>query len=148
MARRARGGIVAGVAREGGGVKHPWVIYIAKDDAATVAALRLSNGIEVAESADQIWLRGKGGCETLELKLAGLPALERFEWLNSNKLRRLDHRVPSRRLPELAWSPITAWSEVRFSLPSFPGDLPAKVALRLVRSLHEQPPALLLTSIV
>jgi hypothetical protein len=137
---------MARIAREGG-VKHPWAIYIAKEDSATLATLRLTNGIEVGENGDQIWLHGKGGSETLEPKLASLPALERFELLNSNHLRRIDQRVPSRVLPELAWQPISAWSEIRFPLAAFPADLPAKVSLRLVRSFEEREPALLLTSI-
>jgi len=147
MAQRARGGIVAGVAGKGGCVKHPWALYIAKEDSATLTALRLANGIEVAENDDQIWLRGKGGGETLEPKLAALPALERFVWLDLDKLCRIDQRVPSRRLPEFPWKPINAWSAVRFPLAAFPADLPPKVSLRLVRSYEEQRPALLITSI-
>jgi hypothetical protein len=147
MARRARRRIMAGIAREGRGVKHPWAIYIAKEDCATLAILRLRNGIEVAENGDEIWLRGKAGEESLDTKIAALPARERFEWLNFDKLRRIDQRVPSRRLPELAWKPINTWSEVRFPLAAFPADLPAKVELRLVRSFEEQQPTLLLTSV-
>ena len=128
-------------------MKHPWAIYIAKEDSATLTMLRLTNGIEVAEAGDQIWLRGKGGNETLEPKLAVLPALERFELLDRNKLRRIDQRVPSRQLPQLAWKPINAWSEVRFPLAAFPADLPSKVSLQLVRSFDEHEPALLLSSI-
>src|SRR4051812_33209224 len=147
MAERARVRTLAGAAREGRRVKHPWAIYIAKEDSATLATLRLINGIEVAETDGQIWLRGKIGSETLEPKLGSLPALERFEWLDGNKLRRIDQRVPSRRLPELPWKPISAWSQVRLPLAAFPADLPAKAALRLARSTDEQPPTLLLTSI-
>ena len=147
MAERARRRIVAGAAREGGGVKHPWAIYIAKEDSATLASLRLINGIEIAENDAQIWLRGKTGDESLEPKLAALPALERFEWLEANKLRRIDQRVPSLRLPELQWKAISAWSQVRVPLAAFPADSPAQVALRLVRSTDEQQPTLLLTSI-
>jgi hypothetical protein len=128
-------------------VIHPWAIYIAKEDSATLASLRLISGVEVAETNGQIWLRGKGGSETLEPRLASLPALERFEWLHENKLRRIDQRVPSRRLPELQWKAIGAWTQVRLPLAAFPADLPAKVALHLVRSTDEQPPTLLLTSI-
>jgi len=147
MAQRARRRIVAGIARESSGVNHPWAIYIAKEDSATLGALRLISGIEVAEEDDHIWLRGKAGDENLEPKLAALPALERFQWLDANKLRRIDQRVPSRRLPELPWKNISAWSQVRPPLAAFPADLPAKVALRLVRSTEEQQPTLLLTSI-
>ena len=147
MAQRARRGVVAGLARESGIMKHPWAIYIAKEDSVTLASLRLINGIEVAESDGHIWLRGKGGDETLEKKLAALPASERFEWLEANKLRRVDQRVPSRSLPELQWKAIGAWSVVRLPLAAFPADLPTQVALRLVRSTDERQPTLLLTSI-
>jgi hypothetical protein len=137
---------VAGAARKGGCVKHSWALYIAKADTQTLASLRLDRGIEIAEAEDCVWLRGKAA-ESLEQKLAALPALERFEWLSTNKLRRVDQRVPSRHLPETAWKPINAWSQVRLPLAAFPADLPEKIALRLARSGDEQEPSLLLTSI-
>lgn len=128
-------------------MKFPWAIYIAKEDRATLAGLRLVQGIEVGERADEIWLRGKPIADSLQSKLAGLPALERFEWLVSNRLRRVDQRVPSRALPQLSWQPIATWSEVRLPLAAFPADLPAKIAARLVRSSEEKQPHLVLTSI-
>jgi hypothetical protein len=147
MAERARHRTLAGFAREGCCVKFPWAIYIAKEDRATLAGLRLVHGIEVGEGSSEIWLRGKPVADTLQSKLAGLPALERFEWLPSNRLRRVDQRVPSRALPQLPWQPIATWSEVRLPLAAFPADLPPKIDARLVRSSDEKQPQLVLASI-
>jgi hypothetical protein len=138
---------VAGPARKESGVKHPWAIYIAKEDGATLAALRLFEAIEVGEREGEIWLRGRAGSEALDTKLAALPALERFEWLATNRLRRIDQRVPSGTLPELAWKPIATWTQVRMPLAALPAEPPAKAKLVLTRSTVERDASLLVTSL-
>lgn len=126
----------------------PWAISIAREDASALAPLRLSAGIEVAEGMREIWLRGKSADEGLLHKLSGLPARERFEWLATNQLRRVDQRVPSARLPELRWQPIAGWVQVELPASAFPAFEPRSISLRLARSQVEREPELLLAATV
>jgi hypothetical protein len=133
------------VARVEKAVNFPWAICIAQEDAASLAALRLMGGIEVAEDGSQIWLRGQRADERFEARLAGLPAREKYEWLPSNQLRPVDRRIPSARLPELPWQALNVWLQVSLPTPALAAIHPPTTPLRLVRSTHEQEPELLLT---
>ena len=97
-------------------MKFPWAICLAREDAGSLASLRLQAGIELAEDGNTIWIRGRATDETLTAKLAALPAHGRFEWLAPQQLRRLSERIPADRLPTVTWQPLAAW--LRLSLPA------------------------------
>lgn len=126
----------------------PWVICLAREDAAALAEQRLANGLEVAEAGADLWLRGPPGEDALDAKLAAVPASGRYELLAANQLRRIGHRVPSARLPALQWQPLSAWLRVELPVAALPANSPAPIPLRLVRSGDEHEPELLLTSLV
>lgn len=129
----------------------PWVICLAPADAASLAPLRLTRGIEVAEKAPFIWLRGNHTDEHIEPLLRALPAVARYELLPNNRLRRLELRIPSETLPALPWQPLSAW--LRVQMPPAPRSadsedaLPQTVALHIVRSNEERTPELLVTDL-
>jgi hypothetical protein len=129
----------------------PWVICLAPTDAASLAPLRLTRGIEVAEKAPFIWLRGNVGDEHLEPLLRGLPAIVRYELFPNNRLRRLEHRIPSETLPALPWQPLSTWLRVQMppssGLPERADAPPQPIALRLIRSTEECIPELLVTNL-
>jgi len=125
----------------------PWAICLALEDAASVSPLRQITGIEVGEAGATIWLRGRQQDETLDAKLAALPAQARYEWLNSDQLRQIDRRIPGARLPALQWQPLDAWLQVQMPAAAMEADQPNPVPLRLVRSSCEQDPELLLTDL-
>jgi hypothetical protein len=124
-----------------------WAINLAREDAASIGALRLAPGIEVGDAGAVIWLRGKPGDERLDTRLAALPARERYEWLASNQLRQIHHRIPGARLPELRWQPLDAWLQIEIPTSAIPAYPPSAVALRLARCAQERPPDLLLTTL-
>lgn len=126
----------------------PWALCIAREDAAVLAGLRLVPGIEVAENTPKVWLRGSAADESLSHRLLALPTTERYERLPSGRLRRLNERIPSHQLPELAWQPLAAWLHAAIPIGAMPGDAPTPVALQLTRSAGEQKPELLLTDLV
>src|SRR5688572_12868648 len=125
----------------------PWAIRLAREDAASLAALRLVAGIEVAESGRDVWLRGQRVEESLVTKLAARPARERYEWLPSNQLRQIDRRVPSTLLPKLRWQPLNEWLQAGLPVAALPAHQPPAVPLRLIRSAIELEPELLLVSL-
>jgi hypothetical protein len=129
-----------------GAVNVPWAICLARDDAASLGALRL-DAVEVAEDGAVVWLRGKPADERVAAKLSGLPARARFEWLASGQLRRIDERIPNAQLPSVQWQSLSSWLQVKLPDSAFPAELPRAVSLRLVRSTSEREPELLLTSL-
>ena len=125
----------------------PWAIYLAREDAAAIGALRLSSGVEVGDVGALIWLRGKSSDERLGTKLAALPARERYEWLASNQLRQIHQRIPGARLPDVRWQPLEAWLQIEIPASAMPADAPRPIQLRLVRDARERTPDLLLTNL-
>jgi len=128
-------------------VNFSWAICIAREDAASLAALRLTSGIEAAEDRTSIWLRGKRADERLAAALASIPARARYEWFPSGQLRQMHQRIPSGRLPELRWQSLNTSLRVEMPVAAMPADLPRPMSLRLVRSVHEREPELLATSL-
>ena len=125
----------------------PWAIRLPRQDAATLAGLRLRSGLEVSESADEIWLRGKSSDNELDLKISALPAHARYEWLLDNRLRPLGKLIPTGVLPSAPWQPLKFWLQVAFPPAATLAMEPSRVALQLVRSAGEQDSTLLLTEI-
>lgn len=120
---------------------------MARADAAALAGLRLVPGVEVAESALELWLRGQPAEVSFAARLLALPAMGRYERLPPDRLRRLDERIPSRQLPSLSWQPLSTWLRAELPAAALPGNEPAVVELRLVRSAGEREPELLLTGL-
>jgi len=128
-------------------VNFPWAICLARSDAACLASLRLSNGVQVAQADELIWLRGRSGDEHLARALRGLPALARYEWLGNDQLRRLGTRIPSGTRPPLHWQALGEWLRVDLPAAAIPACEPPPVPLRIIRSDEERVADLLLTSL-
>lgn len=117
-----------------------------REDAPTLAPLRLVPSIEVADTEEGLWVRGKAGDEKLSCALQTLPAFARFEWLPDGRLRSVESRIPAQSLPSLHWEPIAQWLRVQLPSPALPGDDPERAALSLVRSAQEEPASVLRTN--
>ncbi len=124
-----------------------WAIRLARRDASALGILRLSPGVEVAEDGAVLWIRGQRCDDQLCASILSLPAEDRFEWLEGNRLCRVDERIPSHKLPALPWRPLDQW--IRVSLPpsGFTTTLALTVPLKLLRGGAEQEPGLLLTTL-
>ena len=122
-----------------------WTLSLAREDAPALAPLRLTPGLEVAEDGSTIWLRGHSSDEQLSRALKNLPVRERFEWVTADRLRPIYSRLPTVAVPDLAWRPIAEWIQVQLPAGALPGELGAKIRLRLVRSPQERRPNVLLT---
>lgn len=130
-----------------------WAIRISLADAESLAPLRLTRGIEVAEKERFVWVRGDGKDEKLERVLRSLPAIARFEVSSGNRLRNLESRIPAETLPALNWQPLNTWLRVQMAAGARderdkkdPKDW-RRVSLRIVRSTEERPIELLMTSL-
>jgi hypothetical protein len=133
-----------------------WVIRLAVTDAASLAPLRLSRGIEVAQKEPFVWVRGPSNDEKIGRLLRALPAVARYEVTAGNRLRNLESRIPSETLPALNWQPVNTWLRVEMPSSSLEGrfterdaaaNTPSPVPIRIIRSTEERPIALLMTSL-
>jgi len=128
-------------------MNHAWAICIGVEDASALAPLRLVSGVEIAAIGVDLWLRGRALDDSTAARLCALPGRRRFEWIGSDQLRRIDHRIPSERLPTASWQPLSEWLRVELPTTALPAYLPATVSLRLVRSADERDPDMLLTTL-
>lgn len=125
----------------------PWVIRLARENAGSLASLRLLPRLEVADTGTSLWLFGPPGDDSLDLKIAALPAEERYELIGPKQLRLLSHRVPSGTLPTMSWQPLSDWLQVELPAAGLPGNQPSGISLRRVRSSIEHEPEILLTTL-
>src|SRR5215212_1106590 len=109
--------------------------------------MRLVSELQLAEDSEHLWLRGPPGEEATAPALAALPALDRYERVGEFRLRRINRRIPSDVLPELAWQPLAEWLQVELPLAALPAKTPQPAALRLVASSLEREADVLLTTL-
>jgi hypothetical protein len=124
-----------------------WALRLATHDAASLAAIRLRPGVEVAQGPDSLWVRGQGTEDAaFNRTLRSLPATERYEWLPNDRLRSIESRIPSASLPPLQWQPLPRWFRLEFPSCGLPTEAPRPTSLRLIRSTTEQASNVLLTT--
>ncbi len=124
-----------------------WVAWIDAADAGALAALRLRPGLEIATSADVVWLRGPACDDALAGALRQVPGLHRSTVLADGQLLADGARVPGGWIPELRWEPLRAWLPVALPTALGPGSPATPAELRLVRSTFELPANAVLTEI-
>lgn len=120
-----------------------WIVRIDEGHAAEVARLRGVAGLEVAETADALWLRAPAGGEAME-RLLRTVAGPRFRLVQGDQLLPWGKRVPSERLPRLDWLPLAGWAAIAFPVAALSGQLSGRARLRVVRGGAERPPVALL----
>ncbi len=120
-----------------------WVLTLAAKDASALAALRLAAGVEVGEASETLWIRSRQPTASTQDRLRKLPAIERYEWFDSERLCRLGSLIPCDRLPDLRWQPIDGWLKIEMpaaALPATPlteSSRSRAIQIRLVRSDRE-----------
>lgn len=119
------------------------IVKIDRDNVRQLAALRGLPHLEVAEEAEVVWLRAPGGDEAIDRLLSALPG-ERFQLIDDEQLVPWGKRVPTGRLPRLAWQPLASWSAIVLPVAAMPARGSSRIALRLVRGGPERPHAALL----
>lgn len=125
----------------------PWILCLARADAAAGARLRLWPKVEVGDADPWFWIRGHGGEGFPAAAWWSLPAVRRYAWLAGDRLRPLESRIPNEKLPAVLWQPIDRWFQVSLPVAALPGIEPRPAPLQLVRSSDETSPELLLTSL-
>lgn len=109
-----------------------WALRLPRAVAAEACALRLEAGIEVGETPDSVWLRGRGVDEALGRRLKTLPASAWYVWLENGRMRPRGSRLATESMPELAWAPLRAWARIEPPPARLAAGLSQRVQPRLV----------------
>ena len=112
-----------------------WALCLPVAAAKHLAALRLSDDLEIADVNGLLWLRGKTTRPDLAVALWRLPANARFHWLAGDRLQPWGSRLASERLPQSAsWQSLRTWLRVGLPAAGLPADNPRPRSLRIVPS--------------
>lgn len=109
-------------------VAKQWAASLAPDATPALAALRLLPDVEVAETADALWLRGSG-----DEAPRHVPWTQRFELHDAGRLREPGCELFFGFLPEARWSPLHKALPVELPALNREGFAPSAVAPFLVR---------------
>ena len=123
-----------------------WAIRLRRAEFHRAAHLRLMSDVEILQSENDLWLRGAKQSEEIDAALRRLAPIEWFVVWQDGTLTRKGERIPSGRMPEGAWSPISSF----IILEPQPAALPAKVQrvpLTLIRSDAQRLANVLVTAV-
>ena len=121
-----------------------WVVKLAVEAAAEACGLRLFAGVEVAEAAGSLWLRGRGDDAAVRRQLLRLPAAGRYAWISDGRLRPEGSLLATERMPELAWASLRAWAKMEPPAARLPAALQERTQLRLVHAVTVAPSSALM----
>jgi hypothetical protein len=126
-----------------------WALSLPRSELATAHRLRRVPRIELLDEGPFVWLRGEAADEQLDLNLRMIPGARRFAVLGDGQLQPMECRVPTGYLPAGPWTPLADWLDFELPVAAWPGKLPDRIPLTLVRSNVEGMPeaTMLLTSL-
>jgi hypothetical protein len=124
-----------------------WAVRVERTEVDSVQKLRLAEGAEICELAEDVWVRGEKLDEPLARLLRRHPHARRHWVLADNQLVSPGKRVPRGYLPEGPWTPLREWLRVRLPDAFSAARLDRRVPVQLVRSAEERPANVLLTDL-
>jgi hypothetical protein len=122
-----------------------WAASIPANLAFQAARLWNFSDARLGIHADRLWLRGASLNDEIEHELRSMLDCERFHVGEDHELRLAGAILSVGRLPDIPWSRLSDWFELRLPAASFPSRPPAPVELRLVRNDDPSAANLLLT---
>jgi hypothetical protein len=124
-----------------------WITRARRSRAVAAARLRCHAVLEAAVAGESIWLRGPDDPDLRAAVARTLPDADHFELLDDGQLRPWGRRVPTERLPGLAWRPLEEAVGVELPAALLAGHAPPPVAVRLVRTGEAREPGGLRTTL-
>ena len=122
-----------------------WAARLRRADARLAASLRLRANVEACESGDDLWLRGAGMTEDLDVELRKIAPEQRYDVLPDGQLKPDGLRIPEGKLPRADWRPLIEYITPEAPPAASPGVV-ERLSLKLVRSETEKPATLLVTT--
>src|SRR5262245_12025588 len=127
-------------------MNHPWAVHLTASAAPAAAELRMEEGIEVLETDESLWLRGKSCHERIDLMLRRLPGATRYQVRSDGQLLPERKRLPGGRLPEGSWVAIKSWAAVELPVATLAARCNQRIAIHLEPvSANDEPDILVCT---
>ncbi len=123
------------------------LLVLAAADRPTLGAARHLPGLQAAEVAGQLWLRGLPATGELPLAVRALPAVQSYEADAQGRLFAAGQRTPTALLPVLAWRPIAEFVPLEIPTAALPAQATPRYQVRLVPSGRARAGAALLTTL-
>ncbi|GAA4043356.1 hypothetical protein GCM10022409_31680 [Hymenobacter glaciei] len=124
------------------------VLVLATADREALGRVRQLPGLQVAEAAGQLWLRGLPATGELPLPVRGLPALAVYALDADGRLFPAGQRTPTGRLPVgLAWQPIRAFVPLELPTAALPAQGAPAYRVQLRASVRAEAGVGLLTTL-
>ena len=123
------------------------ILVLAARDREALGAVRCLPGLRVAEVEGTLWLRGIETDATPDLRLRQLPAGRTFLLDEENHLFLPGGFTPVGALPELRWTPLSAFIRPELPTSALPGKGVGRHPVRLVPSGRAEAGAALVTSL-
>jgi hypothetical protein len=118
-----------------------WIWTIDRQYAERLGTVRTLPGLQVGISETTIWLMSQDA----DIRLRQLPVLQTYRLDDQNRLFPEGKNTPVGRLPEIDWKPIRSWMPIELPSSALPGEVTARIEVRLVQAEEERQAGALLT---
>lgn len=122
-----------------------WVARLPADQLASVAALRLHDGLEALALGDSIYVRGTCESETMPAAIRALPGAL-YRMLEDEQLVEHQSLTPTSQLPIGYWAPLSEFVRVETPTAALDAEPPGSVWFELTRTRDVATPNLLITA--
>jgi hypothetical protein len=123
------------------------VLVLAVSDRDTLGGVRGVSGLQAAEAAGELWLRGLPATGELPLVVRSLPATAAYALDAQGRLFPLGSLTPTAQLPTLTWHPVPAFIPLELPTAALPAQGIPRYHVRLVPSARAEAGAALLTTL-
>ena len=123
------------------------IVVLAAHDRETLGGVRAVPGLQAAEAAGQLWLRGLPATGELPLAVRALPATAAYGLDAAGRLFPTGSLTPTAQLPALAWQPIRAFVPLELPTAALPAQAAPRYRVRLAPSARAEAGAALLTTL-
>ncbi|MGI4737491.1 MAG: hypothetical protein ACRYG7_20180 [Janthinobacterium lividum] len=123
------------------------ILILAALDRPALGAVRHLPGVQVAQTATQLWLRGLPATGELPLAVRTLPATAAYGLDAQGRLFAAGHLTPTAHLPDLTWQPIQEFEPLELPTAALPAQGALPYQLRLLPSTRAKVGAALLTTL-
>lgn len=122
-----------------------WVVQLPAVEISNLSRLCHRDEVEVCETGNELWLRGKSDDPDRDADVLSLPG-NRFSVTPDEQLIPSGKRIPRGQIPPGPWLRLQEWMQVSLPTASFSGELTTEAQLTIVRGGSPVAPNLLLTS--
>ena len=123
------------------------IIVLSVADKAALGTVRCLPGLQAAEEAGFIWVRGIAVNDEIDLRIRQLPGLHTYTLDADDNLFPPRGLTPVGKLQPMNWVPLSTYSTVTLPVSALPGKIGQQLPVKLVSSQRSQKGNALLTDL-